>query len=803
MAFDPDAYLASKQAAPAAPAFDPDAYLRATGGGIPSGPRKTGTIVDQIPGYGRPVPAATAPIAPNAPVSLQERLLAPVETVVALGTGAITAPIVEGAKVLGALTSGKFGTQEGIRKGEETGRRVQQFFQPAISPTAQAQSEAISNALARTGLQGIPVNMLGDIATLARPAIQQVTPAIKAPIEARQARVQAQRVRESELAAPRIDAAKDALELGIALDPSISNPTRANILKSRLVGTTNLDAKLSQQNLPQYTLKAKEDLGLPATTKLDAKAFEQSRSRPELSQPYEEIRKLKNLTPDENVIAQLDALTATPLVGDTGQAAALNSLLNDVKTQISAGVDGSVLIDSIRQRRRDAQAIYNQQAKGVTPPSPEALAKADLSMGVANALENMIETNIGDPRLLGNFRKARAEMAKTYDYERATNFATGQIDPQVIAKMAEEGRPMTGILAKIGNVAANFPEVSKGEVPKRATWGEKLTRSSPAGTAGAIIGAPFGLMGSIVGGGIGAGVGNVLTALEARRMATRGYQAQRAIPQDYRPIPSGLTPAEINYGPNQLAPYDWRRAPNFVMVPEGEAPGAAPQFPQLPAPSFESTINALRAEDVRRAGVSRALGQQAEAQTAAAEAAARRPTAGEVILELDPVTGRLREASQGVRGATPETFSDFGASLTSAAEKATAGRAFDMTAAEKVAWNKTKVDLAEVAPGFKALNDKAIAAKMMDRAWVEQTAAKAREKAAAFEQLAARAADERARQTALANRERMMELAEQMEEGLRMARPDVSGKQQGPKTRAAQRNRLVSDQEVLNKLLEK
>lgn len=55
MAFDPDAYLASKQAAPA---FDPDAYLRATSGGIPSGPRKTGTIVDQIPGYGRPVPAA-------------------------------------------------------------------------------------------------------------------------------------------------------------------------------------------------------------------------------------------------------------------------------------------------------------------------------------------------------------------------------------------------------------------------------------------------------------------------------------------------------------------------------------------------------------------------------------------------------------------------------------------------------------------------------------------------------------------------------------------------------------------------
>ena len=32
------------------------------GDGIPTGPRKTGTIVDQIPGYDGPVPAATVPI---------------------------------------------------------------------------------------------------------------------------------------------------------------------------------------------------------------------------------------------------------------------------------------------------------------------------------------------------------------------------------------------------------------------------------------------------------------------------------------------------------------------------------------------------------------------------------------------------------------------------------------------------------------------------------------------------------------------------------------------------------------------
>ena len=56
----------------------------------------------------------------------------------------------------------------------------------------------------------------------------------------------------------------------------------------------------------------------------------------------------------------------------------------------------------------------------------------------------------------------------------------------------------------------------------------------------------------------------------------------------------------------------------------------------------------------------------------------------------------------------------------------------------------------------------------------------------------------------MANRERMMDLADQMEEGLRAARPAKTGGQ-GPKTRAHQRNKLnmLSDQEALNKLLEK
>lgn len=806
MAFDPDAYLAQKPAAPPA-AFDPDAYLRATAANVP-GPRRTGTAADQIPGYGGPVPAATAPAAPTTPATLRERLLAPVETAVALGTGAITAPIVEGAKILGTLASGQYGTQAGIRAGEATGRRVQQFFQPALSPTAQEQTEAIANALARTGLQGVPLNMMGDIATLARPAIQQVAPVVQAPIQARQQRVQAQRVRESELNAPRIDAAKDAAELKLALDPSISNPSATTRLKTAAVGSTGLQANLSKINLPQVAKVAREDLGLPETARLDAKAFETARSRPEISGAYDKVRDIPRVVADDAVLADIDSLRVVPTIGDTGQAAAVNSFLDTVKQQLQAGADGKTIVDSIRQRRRDAQAIYNQQSAGVNPPSPEAIARADVNMGVARALETAIENSISDPKLVTDFRNARTALARTYDYERATNLATGVVDPQALARLAAEGKPLSGKLQKLANVAANFPEVMQGGVIREPTWREKLTRSSAGGTAGALIGSPFGLPGAIVGGGAGAAVGNIASALAARRMASPEYQRSVALPRDYRPVPMGTTPGEVRYGPNALVPYNYAQEafmpPNFVMVPEqyGPPPGAvtpvAPDLARaLPAPSAEGTMAGLRAEQQRAAGMSRTLGQQAEAQQAATEAAARRPTSGEVILDINPLTG-VPEISTGLRGATPATFQDFGASLKTAADKATAGRMFDMTAAEKVAWNKTKVDLAEVAPGFKALTDKAIAAKMMDREWVAATAAKAREQAAAFAQIEARAKTDQARAKAAADRERMMDLADMLDENMRGARPDTSRKQQGRKTLEAKRNALAPDNQ--NKL---
>ena len=194
--------------------------------------------------------------------------------------------------------------------------------------------------------------------------------------------------------------------------------------------------------------------------------------------------------------------------------------------------------------------------------------------------------------------------------------------------------------------------------------------------------------------------------------------------------------------------------------------------------------------------MSRTLGQQAEAQQAAAEAAARKPATREVILDFDPITGRMREASQGIKGATPETFRNL-SSLDEAAKKVTAGKLFDLTADERIAWNKATVDIKDLGAGYTKLSDKAIAQKMMDRQWVAEAYTKAREKAAMFDEIAQRAANEQTKFDAGVKRDQMLDLLSTLEENLRAPRPTSAGGQ-GPKTRAAIRNQLVGGENKNN-----
>lgn len=792
--FDPDAYLAQKPAAAPA-AFDPDAYLAA----VAPMARKTGTMVDQIPGSSVRAPAATQPVGKD--FTFGQKVMGAIETVPALVTGALTSPLVEGSKIVGALTSGKFGTQEGIRAGEETGRRMQErFYQPRTAAGQQYVGD-IGNALASTGLQGVPMNVLGDLQRGMMPATRAVTDLGGAKVAQRAERIAQEASAKDWQRASQIEAAQAAQRLGVAVNPAEANPTVKTKLLVNATGDALVNAKAAKANAPKWNDLARKDLGLPENTPLTSEAFEKARSAH--SAPYDNIRKIGVMQASDDVMGELGGLKLDPLsTSSPEKAAKVNAVVDRVMGQVQDGLSGDNVVGQIRGFRKDAnQVLKNPNA------SPIDIDVAETNLSIANALENLVENNITNPKALDDFRKARTAIAKTYDWERATGVTTKQVDPLQVAKLAEKGKPLTGVLADVANVAGNFPDIANLNLPTEPLLYQRLRRGGAGGTAGFVLG------GGPVGAAIGAGLTSLGSEATANMLARPGMQNRLAIPQDRRiPLPvEPKTPMAPIPQDRAIVPYDYSQQafvpPNFVMQgeqygPRVTTPGFAPGPAQLPAPSAEGTMNMLRTEDARRAAMSRTLGQQAEQQAAAAEAAARQPARSGTVFDLDPVTGKLVPADTTLRGATPDIqiIESTGKNLSGAADLLASGKSPAlMTAEQKIAWDKTKVDLAEVVSGMKALDDKAIAAKMQDRAWVQDAIAKAQDKARAFQDIAARANNERLRQDALMKREQMMDLLENLESQFSKARPVKSGGQ-GPKTRAFQRNMLTPEQEIQNAL---
>ena len=662
----------------------------------------------------------------------------------------------------------------------------------------------------RSELAQRAVSALGEATSGLPPYIPSVGGAPAAAREAgvaraaRQGRTAERLSEEAYARGPQIEAAQEANRLGIALNPALSNPTLSNQLQAQMAGIPQLNAKLSAQNVTKWSDIARRELGIDPREQLNSKTFEAARER--IAAPYREVEKIGQLMPDEAVSRQISSIRAPDVIGGKAAASEVASLVDDALERVNSGMTSADALRNIRQLRNEAQDIYRGDKL-----TPAERATADAKIGIANALEKLIDMNIADPALLDRFRDARTKLAKSYTYEKATNLATGRVDPIVIAKMIAKDDAMTGDIAAIGRIAANFPEIAGGGTQatllQRAL--PRLTRSGVPGTIGLAVGSALGTD-LITAGAIGAGAGELAGRYMGKRIASPEFQARSAVPPDLRiPMPPPPAPAPPPPTPNLPVPYDWRNAvqtpdeyyvPNFVFGrPTPDVRVQPPTNALLPAPSAESTMAAVAQRRAFDLDMERALAQQAEQAAAVQAAAARRPAGEGMPLELDPTTGRLRPASQGLKGATPETFVDYGTNLDAAVRKIESNARATLTAEEKIAWDRRKVDLQQLDPSLKKLSDAALVERSMDREWVANAVRKAREKAAAFDQIAQRSRDRQAALEAQANRERMLDLAEQLTEQMREPRPVRKGSQ-GKKTMEFKRNQLAPEPE--NKLIE-
>lgn len=723
------------------------------------------------------------------------------------------------ARVVGAVDQpfGKaFGVSDTPEYQQEAGRQVLDF----IGQNFQKGAKWIAG---KTGLPQSDVeNILGTatvaapkavppvaraIRDVAAPQIERAVIGAKMPFEPR-AQAKRERLSQEDYArGPQIDAAADAQRLGIALNPTDIQPTLGPKLTAIAAGPRAPEA-LANANKNQVRNVALGDMNLPLTTQLNSpKAFQQARSQ--VAAPYEQVKKLPIQQADDAMVQRLEAIrTDLDVIGAKEYAPAISKIVDDAIAKTQTGLTGEQLLKNISVLRERARKTYNNKSA-----TTEALDIADTNLKVATELESMIDNSIFNPKLLGEFRDARQKMARTYAYEGATDMNTGMVDVGKLARITSKDNALTGDIASLGKIAGNFPDVFSSQPTPGFFSAPRLSRSGAGGAAGALIGSQFGLTGSILGGVLGGAAGETASALAARRLASPGYQAgltlrDARIPVNQlaasmQPIPQNRSLVPYEAPVEVLMPGEGPYQPNFVMQPNQygprvTTPGFAPGPAQLPAPSAQGTLNMLRAEDVRRGQMSRTLGQQAEQQAAAAEAAARRPTSGAVELQINPLTG-VPEVATGIKGATPATFQDFGTTLKSATDKATAGRMFDLTAAEKVAFDKTRIELAEAVPGMKTLSDKTLAAKLMDRVWLQETIDKVKQKAQMQADIAARSDNLRLRQDAMIAREKLQGSLEMLEEQFRKARPVKLGGQ-GPKTRAFQRNMLTPEQEIQNAL---
>lgn len=778
-------------AQPASPTVDFDALARQFGAEVatPATPTQYASAVPQLDAQGNLIRQDNIPGPRREAPGVLDIIAGAPEAALALGSGAVASAVTPFAAIGEEIIQGRFG--EG---GPETSRRAAEMaraltYQPTTQ-TGQAITGTIGETLEGAGLEAIPFSQSLTAATLAPRAARQaasvvgreaglVGEAIQSTPLARQA--QEARVAQSYARAPQIEAANLAQQYGIALDPAVSNPTAATRAAVAAVGENELKQRLAAQNAPVWTRESKKAVGLPEKATLNEDAFKKLKEAPDVTEPYETVRKLPLIVADEAAINNLSDLMVEKLVGDVGGkgAAKVNKKISDIQAQLAEGISGDNLLKSVKDLRNQASSIYNK-GKPTKPLKPGDVQLAELNMAAADLLESLIESNLSG-KALSDYRAARAKYAQIYSLEAATNKVTGVVDPLKLARQLETGRPLSGPLADLATVASNFPDIATPGAAA-APLLPRFARASVGGTVGGIAG---GLAGGPVGVPLGIAVGGAVSEIGRRvalnRMTRPGYQRSQAIPRDYRPEPLGFVPLQQQnwiYGEATPAAVSTEATPRNQLA--------------LPAPSYEATINALRAEEARRVR----MGAMAESQAEQAQPP-RAPTVGGVELQLDPITGRLRPTA-----AAPSTAVAPPPSIITAAQKLSRGQRFALTPEEMVAWNRTSVELAEILPELNKLSPKAIAEKMMDRKWVESSLKKAREKEAAFKEIEQRTRDMDMLRQARESRERLMDAVETLEDVLAAprAKEGARAKGQGPKTRAA-RNQL-REIDALNKLLD-
>lgn len=502
--------------------------------------KPTGSLVDQIPIEQASQEQVQQPIEPTG--ILQKYITGPLrnaaETVIepaaAIASGLVAAPVAGIAGAGRELLTGDFGKGTG----ERTAQQVQEAltYQPR-NPNAQAVLQVAGNALDQSKLAGLPIvgQELPMIAQAAKQQMPLVRGAVGAAGEARAARIAAREevlANQSRAAEPRLEAIELAKKHGITLNPAEANPTKSNRIQTALTGNQDIDVNASNMNEQPYAAMARKAIDLPEGTPLVGKVL---KAKKEEAAAMMEVAKVSEaVKADGKLFTEINGLIQNDLIGGKAAHKKVMTLIKDTVDKTSAGMNGEAILDNISTLRKEARGIYAMDDAG-----RKRLAVADTSIGIANALEGMLERHLektGNKEAMISYRNGRKLMAKIYTVGDSIDGNTGKLDPLKIAKMTAKDNALDGELADIGKIAGNFPDVSR--INAKGDWQRKhLTRGGPAGAVGAAIGfaagGPVGMGAGALGGAV---AGETIGTANVNRILRPSYQKSNITPEDFRPL---------------------------------------------------------------------------------------------------------------------------------------------------------------------------------------------------------------------------------------------------------------------------
>jgi hypothetical protein len=455
-------------------------------GGVPVG--RSG--VSQIPTEAGANLTSTA----AAPVSMRDRLMGIIETPLALGAtlaGGMISPIVG---VAGTLASGKYGTQEGIRAGEEAMKAVQ--YQPRTQTARQALGavgeflQPVTSALPPTlGSVGTPLNALAiptmqQAGAMARPAVSQVVAPVRNALTRKQ---------------------PDMVGMGAA-------STAEDLMRQQRLEQFGIRATAGERerNLQKQQFESEVQRGVITGISEDAKtalseqmrAFEAGKQK-DIVQNFERMTAEVGSTADRGEIKKTGRIVDKALnneytkkfddykakyakadnAGETLQQVPYQSLLDYINTKTPTQRQKlDPILDSVAESLamndpnktgsitvRALEDIYQQI--GTVKDSPSAKPMKDLI------------TKIGDGaggKLYQEARQARTQLAKEFDdvirVDKLLNTKAGYADRKVALADVYDHIVVDGSLEEMRTVTSLLKKTPEGRVAYQELQGQTLQR---------------------------------------------------------------------------------------------------------------------------------------------------------------------------------------------------------------------------------------------------------------------------------------------------------------------------------------